>query len=554
MPIRLSRHVRQLSPALVALALLSFIGCDGSQQPKQSGASASFKPADSVYREAAPGDRSSALQVHLNKLRKETFSVTTTDYDAIHDDAVYTAAYRHAVYLNTYNSSAWNSLALSGNSTNAINSDDSKIIRLLSEDLLPAGEFPALVTQGTPYQRIEAVRDGRSVLNSTGSDPRRVGEAYVFNGDIWRKDGTPSDYRGYNKDVLSDSDPTKYIFDAVDNVWYNRAGRMMLARPALRSFGYGNRSDSGQVPTIDAPFPIFNNRFLGVMNTVESLPLIARLGYWPSNANDSTTNGVHPYGLDTDIGGPNQYAGPPIHFTIPVDEPFLRDVGAVLLSFGRTDGVDPTSPPHNSITWRQYKVFSNVAGLVVPTIASPVNGFYRATGPVAPVVVDAVVTQVNSVAWQTPPFGQFFTFVLADTVDLTGVSVGDSMTIKIASGKPGTGAYTFNLTGVNAASHQVTFMIPVGAFGQGAFPANQFPSSLYGNDLTNVRIDISSTSVTNVTSIVDKNLRNGELVIVPVAPLQNDTRYSVTVRTRSASYDSGVIQWTFRTDKTGAYP
>lgn len=551
MPIRLSRHVRQLSTALVALALLSFTGCDGSQQPKQSGASASFKPADSVYREAAPGDRSSGLQVHLNKLRKETFNLATTDYDAIHDDAVYTAAYRHAVYLNTYNSSEWNSLTLSGISTNVINPDVS-ILKLLNEGLLPEGEFPALVTQGTPYQRIEAVRDGRSVLNSTGSDPRRVGEAYVFNGDIWRKDGTPSDFRGYNKDTLSDSDPTKYIFDAVDNVWYNRAGRMMLARPALRFFGYGNRSDSGQIPTINAPFPIFNNRFLGVMNTVESLPLIARLSYWPSNANDSTTNGVHPYGLDTDIGGPNQYAGPPIHFTIPVDEPFLRDVGVVLMSFGRTDGVDPTSPPHNGTAWRQYKVFSNVSGLVLPTIASPLNGFYRASGPVAPLVVGAVVTQVNSVGWQA--FGQTFTFVLADTVDLTGVNVGDSLTIKIATGNPGAGSYTYTLTGVNAASHQVTFIIPVGAFGQGGFPANQFPGSVYGNDLGNVRVDITSTSVTNVTSIVDKNLRNGELVIVPVAPLQNDTRYSVTVRTRSASYDSGVIQWTFRTDKTGAYP
>jgi hypothetical protein len=550
---RLTRHFLGLSPALLAVTFLTFVGCDGNQQPKQPGESAAYKPTDSVYREVAPGARSAALQAHLNQLRRETYNITTGDYDVNHSDAVYTAAYRHAVYLNTYNSAGWDALTNSGTDLQLLNSVDSTLGDLLGEDVLPVLQYPALVTGQTPYQRIAAIRNGSSVLSTTGSDPRLVSEMYVFNGDIWRTDGGPSRFRGYNKDTLSDADPTKYAFDEIDCVWYSRYGRISLMRPALRYFGYGNRADSGQIPTVNPPFPIFNNRFLGVMNGVESAPLVARAGHWPTVANTGT-NGVHPYGMDTDIGGPNQYAGPPIHFTLPVDEPFLRDVGISLLNFGRTDGIDPAAPPHNSPAWRQFRVFSNVSGLVVPTIPAPAGGQYRANGTAAPVVVDAAVLSSNPVGWNAPPTAQTYSFTLAATVDMTAFAAGDTMTVKISAGNPGAGSYTFTIASVIAASHVVTFSVPVGTFGAGIFPAQQLPPSAYGNDITNVTVDITSTVVTNVTTTIDEHLRNGELVLVPVAPLQNNTQYTVTARFRTPSYDSGLINFTFTTDSTGIYP
>ncbi len=561
MSIPFSRHARRLAAPLGGVLLLALAGCDGDQQPLQPGESAAYKPADSVYREKAPGNRSDNLQAHLNRLRRETLNEPSSAYDAVHSNEVYTAAYRHAVYLNTLNSSDWNAKTTSGFDTDALNADDTALEDLLDEPLLPGTatpDYPALVTGTTPYQRIEAIRNGRSVLNSAGGDPRNVGEAYVFNGDIWRDDGTPSDFRGYNKDTLSNADPTKYAFDAIDNVWYTRVGRMMLARPALRYFGYGNRSDSGEIPEVRPPFPIFNNRFLGVMNMVWSAPLVAHAGHWPTNANDALTtaaniNGVHPYGLDTDIEGPNQYAGPPIHFTIPVDEPFLRDIGVVNLTFRREDGVDPVSSPHSSVTWRQYRVFSNVSGLAVPLVTAT-GGFYRPVGPAAPVVVDASVVTVTPIQWDLPRNNQLYTIKLNDTVDLSTVVAGDTLSIKIASGFAYSGVHTFPVSGVDNTAHTVSFWIPVGGFGQGAFPNAQFPPTVYGSDTNNLRVDITSATASTVSTVVDETLRNGELVIVPVAPLQNDTRYTVTIRARTASYDSGIVTWTFRTDSTGTYP
>ncbi len=553
------RRIQALSAPFVVGTILAITGCgDGEQAPLRTSTPAAPKAADSVYREAAPGERSSALTTHLNRLRREALfpdnnpTAPTADYDVAHNDVLYTAAYRHAVYLNTLNSSKWSKLSEpSGGDTQLINAEDTPLSYLLSEPLAPTNQFPALYTYNALYQRIEAVRGGRDLLQTAGQDPRNVAESYVFNGDIWRKDGTASPFRGYNLDTLNNADASKYVFDAIDNIWYARSSRMQVARPSVRAFGYGNRSDSGQLPEQVPPYPILNNRFLGVVNTIISYPQVARLSYWPTSANNADGNRVHPYGLDTDIGGPNQYAGPPIHFTIPVDEPFLRDVGVVLLSFARADGIDPTTSPHINAAWRQYRVWSNVSGLVVPTVANAVNGFYRATGPVAPVIADATVTNVTAGAANLLVLQQPYTFTLADTADLTTVAPNDILTIKISAGNPGAGSYSYPITGLNAAAHTVTVQIPFGPFSNNFITS--FPATAYGSNVDNIRVDIRSTTSTLITALVDKTLRNGELVIVPVAPLQNDTQYRVRVQVQTPSYNSGVISWTFTTDKTGNF-
>jgi hypothetical protein len=215
-------------------------------------------------------------------------------------------------------------------------------------------------------------------------------EVYIFDGDIYRTDGSIGELRGYAERDGS----------AVENIWYARRGRVPAMRAALRSFGFGHKSyTSVQNGAFAPPFPILNNRFIGVAVLLAAQPAIAARSVWPNDGNED----VRPYGLDTDLSGPNQYSGPPIHVTLPVDEPFLRNTGVTQLNLTKvaSNGGAPiatTVVPGGN----QFRVYSNVSGLVVPSIAGV--GQYAPIGPIAPSLTNVRVTAISGLFTSgTPP-------------------------------------------------------------------------------------------------------------------------------------------------------
>lgn len=92
------------------------------------------------------------------------------------------------------------------------------------------------------------------------------------------------------------------------------------------------------------------------MLSVADRPLTQMQGVWPNDGNIDVT----PYGLDTDlqnelptVGQDSPYAGPPIHFTLPVAEPFV----SITLNFS----LDPTAvfPAGWPNRWKKVAVFTN---------------------------------------------------------------------------------------------------------------------------------------------------------------------------------------------------
>ncbi|MBA3709514.1 MAG: hypothetical protein H0W83_11930, partial [Planctomycetes bacterium] len=246
---------------LTATAALAIGGCGGDVVTAKRATGA-----ESVDRLQAPMARSSAITAKLNQYRAETYGMAM---DVQHRNVLYTAAYRHAVFLNTVNSASYDSRSPNSGTEGSIITPNSGREDLLTEmDLRTTGVFPALFTNADPYTRVERVVGSPDVLDGTRS---LVYEDYVFSGNIWRADGTTSAFRGFDRDSQN------VAFDEVDNLWYTRHGRTMLMRPTLRSIGYGAVGDGSVSP----PWPILNGRFLGVFSAIVSRPLTAQLGRWP---------------------------------------------------------------------------------------------------------------------------------------------------------------------------------------------------------------------------------------------------------------------------------
>lgn len=323
-----------LSGAIVGSLLL--VACSGNEQPKVAEPAANQpKPAESIKRLDAPSARSLSLSSKLNTYRLQTFG---TRMDVEHKNVLYTAAYRHAVYLNGVNCGQYVASGATGAPPGV--ADDlidgaSDYTDVRGEATLPSTTatgvvhiFPALFTNDDLWSRIAAVVGGPDLLRNAG--PRTVNEFYLFDGAIQDDNGDPTFFRGYNLDTLNNTNPALYQFDAVDNIWYSRRGRKTLMRAGLRAFGFATPQD-GDVSYY--PWPVLDGRFLGALTTVTQNPAIAQLGIWP---NDGNTD-VCPYGLDTDMKDVvtppppltitdvvrHQYSGPPIHVTLPVNEPFL---------------------------------------------------------------------------------------------------------------------------------------------------------------------------------------------------------------------------------------
>jgi hypothetical protein len=387
-------------------------------------------------------------------------------------------------------------------------------------------DFPALYTNTDLMTRIQAVAGGIALARELGATRAEAFEGATFNGTVWRPDGSISDFRGFNLDF----DPVKYNFDAIDHLWYSRRGRILLARGALAAFGYAQVND---LSAYNPPYPILNGRFLGLLDALAARPLTAQFGYWPSSVNTGA-RAVTPFGNDTDLDGPNQIAGIPIHITLPVAEPILRDNGDVSCSLEKV-GAAPTVPA----TWKFFQAYSNVIGLVVPNSQAGAN-FYAARGTPAPLIADAAVTAITTLA--SLPGDRFRTsFALESAPDLAKIVVGDQLQLRILRGTRA-GTYRYAIISVDTSSNEVI----VDIFQPAITPAD------YANDLRNVRVDLFSRTNTGIVAKVDPFLRDGEFLMVPVAPLETNARYRVTLRLRTVSYDTGNLTWEFETNDKAA--
>jgi hypothetical protein len=96
------------STLVLSVAILVLQSC-GTEGTNPIAAPADFdqpKPPESVVRMRAPADYKGVLTDKVNKYRAETYA-TNNRNPISHDDVLHTAATRHAVYLNTLNSAAY---------------------------------------------------------------------------------------------------------------------------------------------------------------------------------------------------------------------------------------------------------------------------------------------------------------------------------------------------------------------------------------------------------------------------------------------------------------
>jgi hypothetical protein len=393
---------------------------------------------NSVAVRSSPGLRSIQLQYHLNLFRDQTFSLPGAPYasNVVESDVLYTAAFRHATNINTANTvgSYSNTTVpsyidnidpanVTGGTTNTTtggtsgaNNQNDLLLKMATMEFQSTAktppQFPALFTDPDLFIRIEAVDGGASLVD--GAVTVTPFEDYEFNGDIFQTTSTSGSgqsggvvsapatgasttfpyFRGFNTDALTDANGAQYQFDAVDNMWYTRVGRTAIMRASTLAFAFAGTYDSNDYRP---PYPILDNRFTGSFLSIGYSNLFARLGMWPNDGlqpNGTVEAGVTTYGLDTDVGGQNQYCGPPIHVTLPVFEPVLISPNsACLVSFTKMLNVDPRD---NSLA----TVVATVSGGVVTNLnlATPGSGYSSASAPAVVITGGGATTNASGTA------------------------------------------------------------------------------------------------------------------------------------------------------------
>ena len=381
---------------------------------------------NSVAVRSSPGLRSIQLQYHLNLFRNQTFGLPGAPYasNVVESDVLYTAAFRHATNLNTANTvgSYSNTTVpsyidnidpanVTGGTTtttsgsgggSAANNQNDLLLKMATMEFQSTAktppQFPALFTDPDLFIRIEAVDGGGSLVD--GAVTVTPFEDYEFNGDIFQTTSTTGTtgttgavgavsapatgasatfpyFRGFNTDALTDANGAQYQFDAVDNMWYTRVGRTAIMRASTLAFAFAGTYDTNDYRP---PYPILDDRFTGSFISIGYANLFARLGMWPNDGlqpSGTVEAGVTTYGLDTDVGGQNQYCGPPIHVTLPVFEPVLISPNsACLVSLTKMLTVDPRD---SSLA----TVVASISGGVVTnlTLTSPGAGYSSASAP-----------------------------------------------------------------------------------------------------------------------------------------------------------------------------
>lgn len=578
-------HRPLLAAGAIIVGLLS--GCsegDSALNPNTGGVVA---PPESVSRLSAPSTRTDEVVRRLNTLRVQTYqdelvangmpvSQVPSYVSVASSNELYTSAVRHAVYLNGLNSAQ---SVTSGGVTGpgavgtAITPEASLYDDLVDEDVQPtnvAWPFPAMYTAPVPVQRVLAVRGGPDLVRLYRSDARRVDELYVFNGNVWTNNGTLSPFRGFNTDNVSD------VIGPVDNLWYSPRGRVLLMRAALRAVGFGHPYDSVNGAVARPPYPILGGRFEGVFLGLSEQTLVAQPGHWPNNGNTD----VMPYGLHTGPGSRggdsySGYQGPPIHFSLPVAEPLISADGALRITITK---VAPESPLQGS-TGRLniYTSLDNVQVQLPALAAVPGQDatqeeidryalsqrqFNKGGAPYQPVTLGPINTiagiiQTNFSAVQFFPEVSLYGVLPGDVINVFG-DAGSTATGSAGTTLPPT-AFTRSsglviengdradlesLDGeyqVGGGTLRVLWFGPdPGAYYQ-RFPAQPNAQGTVVSNRDSAPFDPS----------ISPFLRDGEVVIVPVEPLEPNTTYEVSV---SAQTITSIWSKTWRFTTNGKTP
>jgi hypothetical protein len=549
------RHAAILVVAVCALGLMQSCGAPGGTPAVQTLPVQFNQPQESVRRLRAPDARTQSMMARLNRYRLHAFG---SAHDVQPSDELYTAAFRHAVYLNTKNSKQYTPNPPADPLTGApgsigmeqlnivpstpwpnqsISAYDAKLTPSVmhTEDIfpdVPIGEiYPALVTHADMMGRLQAVVGGPGIMSAVGASESELYEDFVINGDVWLTSGAISQYRGY--DLNSKTAAGVPLYNELDSIWYSRQGRSFLMRSSLKYLGYGAALDDGRYTP---PWPIMFGRFAGVMMGLASRPLQNELSVWPTS-NNTGADSVNRLGTSTDVNaGPNQYSGTPIHITLPSALPFYKDISIRNFTFDRTDA--PAYPTQNNYRFLQF--YSNVKSLSVGIAAGAVFATpneYHGTG--APL---AVVTNLQIVDWTAtanlPGCMTQYTITLDPNTDFSKFNPGDRIVITW----PGHPAFpvSYTITGKNAPVITV------------AVPCQFDPFSPAKPDI-NTKFDIFLAVSTGVTAIFDAGLANAELMIVPVAPLEPNATYHLRGEIRTPDYPLGslpyeVIDVTFTTN------
>ncbi|MBA3708495.1 MAG: hypothetical protein H0W83_06725 [Planctomycetes bacterium] len=536
--------------AAASMALFQSCGDNGSPVNQDRGG-ALPKPPESVRRLDAPSARTQALINELNVLRTEAYF--GVPHNVSNSNELYTAAFRHAVYLNTKNSATYNpnppptlTGAPGDPGAETLNirpetdwNQQVSAFQILNggqavihdEDIFPGvGRiYPALYTAKDPMNRVLAVAGGPGLLRSVGASQAELYEDFAFSGNIFRATGSASPYRGYEIGLGT--------YDELQSIWYSRHGRSFLMDASLRYVAYASAYDDGGNGAYIPPWPILYGRFAGVLMGLGSRPLVQERGIWPN----STSTNVNRFGTDTVNQGPNQYSGVPISISLPSRLPIIRDIG--VRGFGGTLSVTFTKSSAVGVpnSWRFLQFYSSTEGLVIPvaTGATFTGNEYHGVGGPVPAVTNLPVLLWT---WQSTTLtgDRVYIIGLDPSTDFSKIAVGDRITISY----PGQPKFpvTYTILAVNAPSRQVTILVPGG--GDPFF-------GISPNPLT-TKFDIFSATSTSITALVDKNLADGELVIQPIAPLEPNSTYTVSIGLKTADYPLGAayddITMTFTTN------
>jgi hypothetical protein len=339
-----------LSTVLVGLALTSCgSNTEGTLTPPGT--------SGGVTRLSAPVARSMNEISTLNSYRSQAFSVLASNGSSVnHSNILYTAAYRHSVFLNTVNSANYDPITLRGipgsTVTGSSSTDELRDEKVVSQS---SGSYPAYATAVTPWNRVNAVQGGAGLLSQLMGEG--IKEYYLFDGDIPKSTGSTTgsgsgstSSEGEHLRGFSTADTTALI----DNLWYSRKGRFAMLRPNLLAIGVGQPTDSQLSGVITPPWPFLDGRFQGTVTCAYGRADQKLLSVWPKDG--STT--IRTMGVDTDIAKlvnvssglsvdavvPHSYGGPPITVTLPINVPFLLNptnvVGGVTVGFRKLE-VDP---------------------------------------------------------------------------------------------------------------------------------------------------------------------------------------------------------------------
>ncbi len=358
------RLTRYLVPSFIGMVALIAGGCSGNGELLTAPAAAgSEQPPSSVEKIGGPSSYK-ALTTKLNNYRSQTYGVGQP-YTATFNDTLYTAAYRHSKNVESTNSADASRRVGVVSGVEVLTITSASTLTTLSSEigavntLATQAEYPLLFTSVDKYNRVRAVQGGDNLLFNQSANGSVLFENFVFNGNTTTLAGKNSEFRGFNLDlfynasaIVGDND---FAFDIVDNLWYTRRGRHALIQPTMRQWAYGSHADTGL--GMPYPYPILNGRFLGTALSIADRPLTQMQGVWPNDGNIDVT----PYGLDTDlqnvlpaVAQDSAYAGPPIHFTLPVAEPFV----SITLNFA-LDTSTASFPAGWPNRWKKVAIFTN---------------------------------------------------------------------------------------------------------------------------------------------------------------------------------------------------